>query len=149
MSNLISTSTTVAEFLGNLIPVEGATTTVLNASGFEKTTGNLEFGDILMVTAANGVTVAYYSIESTVSVEDMDDGLIRIYPNPSQGDFNISGLEIGHRIRVYNSIGSLLRDVPALQCEEIISLQNEANGIYFVVISESDSIVGRFRLIKQ
>ncbi len=149
ISNLISTSTTVAEFLGNLIPVEGATTTVLNASGFEKPDGNLEVGDILQVTAANGVTVAFYTIESTVSVEDVGDNGILIYPNPSQGDINISGLEIGHRIRVFNSIGRLLRDVPAFQSEEIISLQNEANGIYFVVISKADSIVGRYKLIKQ
>ena len=149
-SDQVTTAIDIAAFLGNLTPAEGATTMILNASGFEKTSGNLEGGDYVQVTAANGVTVAYYSIQViSVSVGDVGDNGIMVYPNPSQGDFNISGLEIGHRIRVYNSTGRLLRDVPALQREEIISLQNEANGIYFVVIRKADSIVGRYRLIKQ
>ena len=149
-SDQVTTGVDIAAFLGNLIPAEGATTMILNASGFEKTSGNLEGGDYVQVTAANGVTVAYYTIQViSVSVGDVGDNGIMVYPNPSQGHFNISGLEIGHRIRVYNSTGRLLRDVPALQREEIISLQNEANGIYFVVIRKADSIVGRYRLIKQ
>jgi hypothetical protein len=131
-STEITTDVDIATFLGNLTPAEGATTTILNASGFEKTSGNLESGDIVQVTAANTVTVAYYNIQVIISsVEDIGNNGIMVYPNPGQGDFNIS------------------RDAPALQSEEIISLQNEANGIYFVVISEADSIVGRYKLIKQ
>jgi len=149
-SDQINTGVDIATFLGNLIPAEGAVTTILNAAGFEKTSGNLEPLDKVQVTAANGVTVAFYTIQViNVSVGDVGDNGIMVYPNPSMGKFHISGLEDGQRIRVFNSIGGLLRDVPAFQSEEIISLQNEANGIYFVVISEADSIVGRYKLIKQ
>jgi nitrous oxidase accessory protein NosD len=75
--------------------------------------------------------------------------MIRIYPNPSQGMVEISGLEAGNRIKVYNTLGALVLETPAMQSREVISLDNQSSGIYYIVISNSDSVIGRYKLIKQ
>jgi hypothetical protein len=31
----------------------------------------------------------------------------------------------------------------------VISLDNQSSGIYYIVISNSDSVIGRYKLIKQ
>jgi hypothetical protein len=149
-SDKITGSTLVYTFLSNLIPAQGASVSVLDASGVAKSTGTMDLEDKLMVTAANGVTVVYYTIQlSSVSTQDLGNDMIRIYPNPSQGMVEISGLEAGNRIKVYNTLGALVLETPAMQSREVISLDNQSSGIYYIVISNSDSVIGRYKLIKQ
>jgi hypothetical protein len=151
MTDDITNQTLVFTFISNLIPAEDASVTVLNETGTPKTTGKMDLGDYLMVTAGNGVTVAYYTIEVTIgiSTEDMAANRFSIYPNPSSDWIHISGLEIGHRIQIYSSTGVLLKDIPAHQSMESISLEKQANGIYFILIRDADSILGRYSLLKQ
>jgi hypothetical protein len=143
----ITEATTVTSFKANLVPSTGATIKVVNANDVENT-GTMNDGDLLKVTAADGVTKAYYSIEvSHVSINELSNLSINIYPNPSSGKITISGLEPGTRIRIYNILGVGLRDIVSIQSEEIISLEGQPEGVYFVVVSNSDSIIGRYKLI--
>ena len=143
----ITEATTVTVFLGNLIPSSGATIKVVDALDVVNT-GNVRDGDLLKVTAANGVTYAYYSIVvSTISVNDLGSISINIFPNPSSGKITVSGLEPGNRIRILNILGASLCDIITTQSEEPISLEGQPEGLYFVVVSNGDSVVGRYKLI--
>lgn len=141
----ITDRTTITSFLSNLVPSTGATAVVVDAGGAQQS-GILVDGYQVKVTAANGVNTAYYSITVLpASVNDLDNTSIKIYPNPSAGDVFVSGLQPGQRIRIMNIIGATVYDKYAFQSEENISL--ESAGVYFVVISENDSLVGRYKLV--
>jgi hypothetical protein len=140
-------TTEVTDFLANLIPSPDATIMVVDAGDVENTE-KLNSGDRLKVTAADEVTTVYYDIELwATSIEEVSYDQIRLYPNPSAGQLNITGLEHGNRIRIYNVLGVAVRDMVAYQNHEVISLEGEPNGVYFVVVSDNDNIIGRHKLI--
>jgi hypothetical protein len=146
----VTNQTTVTDFIANLIPAAGATLAVVDADGVATTSATLMVDDQLMVTAADGMTMAYYDIDVIpLSVEGIDKAAIKLYPNPSTGTVYISGLEIGNRVRVYNSLGMNVRDLVAYQSNEVISLDGQSSGMYFVVVSNKDSIIGNYKLIKK
>ncbi|MFT7614879.1 MAG: hypothetical protein ACI9J3_003866 [Parvicellaceae bacterium] len=66
-----------------------------------------------------------------VSVGELDDKDISIYPNPSKGMFNITGIELNTEmeIRVYDAFGSL---VLVSQNTNSVNLQDQPNGFYMV-----------------
>jgi hypothetical protein len=143
----IKETTAVTAFLANLVPAEGATIKVVDSQGADKT-GNLATGDKLVVTAGDGVTTAQYTIELTpVSVNDLSNSAIDIYPNPSSGKVYISGLELGNRIQVFNIVGDCLVNMIASHNSEIVSLENQPDGVYVIRLSNAESIVSHYRLI--
>jgi hypothetical protein len=143
----ITEATTVSYLVARLVPSTGATIKVVDANDVENT-GTIKTGDLLKVTAANGVTTAYYSIVvSVISVDELGSISINIYPNPTSGKITVSGLEPGNRIRIYNILGAGLRDIITTQSEEIISLEGQPEGVYFVVVSNDDSVIGRYKLV--
>jgi len=148
ISGGLTDGTAIATFLANLLPAPGASMMVVDSNDVENTGVNLVVGNLLKVTAGDGVTSAYYSIDIlATSLDDFSNGPIRLYPNPGTDKINITGLEHGNRIRVYNLLGVLLRDMVAYQSHEVISLEDQPNGIYFVVVSNDDSVIGRYKLI--
>jgi hypothetical protein len=148
ISDGIYSTTEIATFLANLEPSVGATLMVVDASDVENTGSTINSGDKLKVTAADGVTTVYYSIELwATSVDDLSSNPIQIYPNPSSGMLNIAGLELGNRIQVYNILGASVRDMVAHQNHETLSLENQPAGVYFIIVSNDDSIIGRYKLI--
>jgi hypothetical protein len=140
-------STTLTEFYNNLTPAPNATMVVLNKDGEENTTGDLDEGDYLMVTAGDGVTTTYYTITLDYTSVELRDAGINIFPNPSTGTVNVAGLTQGTRIHVYNSVGVRLRDVVVHQSQEVISLDDQPAGIYFIVVRDSKSVIGRYKLL--
>ncbi len=143
----VTGSTTLTDFYNNLTPAPDATMVVLNQAGEENTTGDLDEGDYLMVTAGDGVTVTYYEITLDYTGVDFEDAGINIYPNPSTGIINVAGLTQGTRIHVYNSVGVRLRDIKVHQAHEVISLDDQPAGIYFIVVSDEENVVGRYKLL--
>ncbi len=147
ISGDIRESTTVSAFLGNLVASEGATIKVVDSQGADKT-GNMSPGDKLVVTAGDGVTTAEYTIEvAPTSVNDLSVKAVDIYPNPSSGKVNISGLALGNRIQVFNIIGDQLLDITARHSTEIISLEDQPDGVYIIRLSDEEEVIGHYRLI--
>jgi len=143
----LNDATEVAVFTSNLIPAPGATVMVVDENDVENT-GTLMAGDLVKVIATDGVTTAYYTIAiHGVAIDDLNNGSILVYPNPSSGKISITGLEPGNRIHVYNMLGVAVRDIVTYQELEVISLDNQPNGIYFIVVSDDETAVGRYKLI--
>ncbi|HYW94666.1 MAG TPA: T9SS type A sorting domain-containing protein, partial [Bacteroidales bacterium] len=140
-------TTPVNEFMGNLVPAPGASIKLEDKDGTVYTNGNLIKESRLKVTSANNQNVIYYTIEVLTSREDLNNSNITLYPNPTTGRVTVAGLEPGNRVHVYSMAGTLLRDVKVQQANAEISLEGQASGMYFVVVSNDKEVVGRYKLI--
>jgi len=146
ISGNIGENTTVSAFIANLLASEGATLLVTDADGIENT-GDLNAGDQLVVTSGDGQTTVIYIITVATSVDDPRMNPIAVYPNPTRDRVTISGLETGNRIQITNIVGVLVLDRFAYQEKEVISMDGQRNGVYFITISNADEVIGRHKLI--
>jgi hypothetical protein len=78
----------------------------------------------------------------------MNANQIELYPNPSNGKLNVTGVEKGQRIQVYNSLGSAIIDVNVESSHEIISIDKHPAGLYMIVVSDKNGLLGKYKAIK-
>ncbi len=142
-------NTQVSEFYSRIMPAMGATAIVVDANGDEKTTGALVPGDWLKVTSSDGKIVVMYAIDVFTSVNTFKEKNILAYPNPTLGKVNISGLEQGTRIQVFNQTGVLIRDIKTSSNLEAISLENQPAGMYLVVLTRNSRLLEQFKIIRR
>lgn len=141
--------TPLSQFYAKLSPAFGATIAVYNKDGVPNTTGVLNKGDILHVTSADGkITVAYTLTLDLTSVASIESGWISVYPNPTSGKVNINGLEPGSSVKVFNMMGAPVMEILSRTSIETLSLENQAAGIYFIVVSNNDKVSGTYKVIK-
>jgi murein DD-endopeptidase MepM/ murein hydrolase activator NlpD len=57
---------------------------------------------------------------------------VQLSPNPSSGEFFLSGLQTGTKIEVFSILGSLVYSAVAESGQEKINLNSYSNGMYFV-----------------
>jgi hypothetical protein len=142
----------VSQFTSNITPAPDATFAIKDAQGAAKGTDvAMADGDIVSVTAGNGVVTIDYTVDLDIQVGVDNDNAssISVYPNPTQGRLYISGLTPGNRIQVYNIAGIQVQNRMVYQEREIISLENQPNGIYFLVVSDSENVIGRYKLVRE
>jgi hypothetical protein len=143
-------STLLTEFYAGITPSMGATSVVVDADGNEKTTGDLNDGDMLKVTSADGALVVMYDLALNLTSSEMLIGQqIEIYPNPTAGKLNIRGIEAGYRIQIYNAVGGVIRDVKAKSSLEILSLDDLPVGMFVIVVSNNNKMIGSFKAIRK
>lgn len=82
-------------------------------------------------------------------VFDVNAEEIMIYPNPTQTDINVSGLNKNDVISVYDNIGRLVREVKVENTTTSISLASLASGIYNIVVKDENGQTQSFKVIKQ
>ncbi|MBW6534325.1 MAG: T9SS type A sorting domain-containing protein [Mariniphaga sp.] len=140
-------NTTVTDFYSRITPSWGATAVVVNANGNEKTSGDINAGDMVKVTSADGKIEVMYQLGVTSAFE-VNKNQIEIYPNPTSGKLNVSGVEKGNRIQVYNASGAMVRDMKVQSSLEVLSLDNQPAGMFLIVISKNDQLLGRYKAIK-
>jgi hypothetical protein len=139
-------SLTVADFIANLVAAPGATVLVTDADGVENT-GILAPEDKVVVTSGNGEIIVNYTLDFLSGIDNQNQNSITIYPNPASDRVTISGLMSGNRIRVNNIMGVTVIEKVAQTDKEVVSLQGQRYGMYFVTVSNADGIVGRYKLI--
>jgi hypothetical protein len=143
-------NTSVGDFYANITPSMGATAVVVDADGNEKASGNISNTDMLKVTSADGhIEVMYNLVVVPVSANLHTANQIEIYPNPTTGRLNVRGVEAGNRIQVYNSSGSIVRDLKVRSNLEVLSIDDQPAGLYLIVISNNNSLLGRYKAIKK
>ncbi len=73
-----------------------------------------------------------------------------VYPNPTNGQFNIDGLESGMIVEIYDFTGRKLNSPVAINnSQSTINLSNEPNGIYLIRILDKDgNLVGQKKIVK-
>ncbi len=70
---------------------------------------------------------------------------VNIYPNPTNGVLNISGLASGETIKVYDLTGNMLMQINTRNKQEELSLAGYSAGTYFVHVFSAD---GNAEIIK-
>ncbi len=146
----LTDATTVAEFMQRLVPSTGSTLVILDAGGNQKVSGTLSTGDKVKVISGDGTLVVYYDIIlGSMSSRGAELSNFVLYPNPTTGLLNISGLNPGNRIQIYNMQGKLISITEAQNYNETISVENVPVGLYLIIISDENRILGRFKAVKR
>ena len=149
ISGGLTGSTDLSTFYSRITPSMGATAIIVDADGTEKNSGTLSAGDMVKVTSADGMVEAMYDIQFSTSAKLNNALNIQLYPNPTSGKVNISGVKAGERIRVYNSMGANISDIKVQSNLETISLDSHPAGMYMIVISEQNQTIGKYKVLKR
>jgi len=144
----VSGAETVSNFLTKVTPSAGASVAVVDKTGAVKINGDINGGDQVRVTSADGKIVVYYTFGTLTGANWRDAGKIELYPNPTNGMLNVSGVEKGQRIQVYNAVGSSIIDMKVENNLEIININNHPAGLYMIVVSNQNGLLGKYKAIK-
>ena len=104
-----------------------------------------------MVTSGDGslfVVYTFGTFKEDVGIQHLLSGTIKLYPNPTRGSLEISGLETGSRIQVFNMLGSKMMELESLDKNQEISLAGKPDGLYYIVISMDNLPIGNYKVIK-
>ena len=140
---------TVSNFLTMVTPAPGASVAVVDKDGVVKINGDISSDDKVQVTSADGKMKVFYTFGPLTSASVLESNDIQLYPNPTNGEINVSGLKAGYRIQVYNSVGAVVRDINVQNSIERISLRNQPAGMYMIVVSDNSKMLGRYKAMKQ
>ena len=91
--------------------------------------------------------ISVYNL-STTTVEDNIIKGLTLYPNPISDFLNIESKEVITKVKVYNLIGKLVKEITPNQKKATIHLKDVAAGIYFVK-TEANHKTSTKKIIKQ
>jgi hypothetical protein len=125
-----STYTWNTSFVGSIITLSPTSTTAYTVTG----------------TDMNGcVNTSTYTIKvsACLGINSLmgENGLIKIYPNPNSGTFNISINSVGENtsaIEIFNSLGQLVLSQKTDANSVEVDLRHQANGLYYLKIKNAD-----------
>jgi len=139
------------DFISQLMCPIGASIKVMNAMGNESTEATLKTGDYLLVASKDGLQSATYGIDYLFDgVEGIDDALtITMSPNPTEGKVFIQGIAKGNSIRVMNLAGMVIFDQIANSSTLTVSLENQAPGVYLVVVLDRNQHLTNQKIVKR
>ena len=81
-----------------------------------------------IVTVNNDMTlVAFFA----TGVDESLQSNLKLYPNPAKSSIHIAGLETDSEVRIYNSLGELVK-VVSVGADQEISVRDLASGLYLV-----------------
>jgi hypothetical protein len=147
--NGVENDATVNEFHASISVAPGAIAAVVDESGTIKETGIIKRSDLVKVTSADSKIIIFYSFGIPTDIPGSVLPDIGLYPNPTEGVLNINGISTGNRIRIFNSVGNLIKDFNAAGSIETVNLGNQPSGMYFVLVSSGNHILGQFKAVKK
>ena len=145
----VSGTESVSNFLSKVTPSEGASVAVVDKNGAVKISGDIIGGDQVMVTSADGKIKVYYKFGPLTKINLSETNTIELYPNPTSGEINVSGVKAGQHIYVYNSNGAAIREINVQNSIERIWLGNQPAGMYMIVVKENDKMIIRIKALKK
>jgi hypothetical protein len=95
---------------------------------------------------------AYYFIDDVSLIDCTTEGIaevvkddrISIYPNPSEGIFNIAGLDIKIKnIKVFDTLGRIVYETSLANENNRIDMSKEAKGMYFVSVQTEKEVLNK------
>jgi hypothetical protein len=146
--NNVSGTESVSDFLSKVTPATGASAVVVDENGNEKTTGDIDATDMVKVTSADGKVVVMYTFGQLTDARWFNANQIELYPNPTTGKLNVVGVESGQRIQVFNSVGAVVLDVNVGGNHEILNIDEQPAGLYLIVVSDKNNLLGKYKAIK-
>lgn len=140
---------TVAAYQAPLSTLDlGGQAIVVVASGFLAPENNSEgeaFG--LYVALPAGGDLVELPLNDDTNVADMDQVGMKVYPNPSNGVFNIQANERITEVKVMDLLGQMVYNAPVNGQQHIIQMDNVRSGIYFVQINtQSGKIIEKIQV---
>ncbi len=126
----------------------GALNTGLNFHGRALTTTGALTTTAISIVAAGIPSSGCNNGTVAVSSLDAANGGISIFPNPSNGEFVISGLESTGQLQIFNSLGQMVLETVVNSNQQTINL-NSASGIYFYKVTGNNNTVQSGKLISQ
>jgi hypothetical protein len=143
-------NTTIEDLIGMLTPAPGASMMILDAGGSEATSGNVSEGFQVQVTSASGTVIVVYDITIMVSNSNNLYPEISVYPNPSTGELYIAGLRANTTLRVVDITGKVVKTISSEQIHAgKISIADQPDGIYFIIMSVDDYFMKTLKVLKQ
>ena len=96
--------------------------------------------DVICSKVRNGQIEDYTVIvSSSIGIDQSKNYQFNIYPNPSNGIFNIKGINASSDVRVLNIIGAELMKIN-IQEDQAIDLSSLAKGVYLLEINSNGMI---------
>jgi len=129
-------------FYGLLTPASGATMTLLDSEGNEKTSGEVTNDDQLQVVSGNGlITVTYDLILLSTGIDpNRNQTGFTVYPNPAKDLIFVEGVSGNSKIVIRNILGEVVKMVDSKHIQNgSISVSGMSKGIYFIYLqTEND-----------
>lgn len=104
-------------------------------------------GDTPYVCALHPNMVGTITVEA-LGLEEASVRAIKVFPNPTKGQFTISGPETIGKVTIYNTSGQKMMESENRTNEVRLYIADYPSGIYFVE-TESGGKVKRFRIFKE
>lgn len=110
---------------GNPIPGANASTCVITEGG----------SYVVSTTGESGCTSYSWPYISSLSVDEPEDNKeIRVYPNPTPGEFLIAGLKEGDLVKLYDING---KEIPVHHFNSAFNISSLAQGVYILSIQRN------------
>jgi len=88
------------------------------------------------------------NVNDGASINEMTETALNVYPNPAQSELNVSNMEVGSTVEVYNNVGQLVLSTVANSELITLNVANFESGIY-TVKAVNGSTVGVSKFVKK
>ncbi len=107
-------------------------------------TGRADYSDTIfnVCTGATSRAIALTGSTPTVKISDVNETQISVYPNPSNGIFNVktSSNDVSN-IYIYDMSGKIIYSNILNTDVNTIDISNQANGLYLIKVQTNDEII--------
>jgi hypothetical protein len=144
-SKSTSTSSSGLAIIRNVVP-QAAISYTLTKEGYDEYTGTVDVRD-----KDETVTI---QMSLNTAIDDLNESDFKLYPNPSNGLFNIEFINISdaseYIIQVYNVLGAMVYNKVInvnQNSKEQIDITDKAKGMYILSIKSMDNKISNRRII--
>jgi hypothetical protein len=79
-----------------------------------------------------GTSNLLLSVEDCASIDNLIYNGVKVLPNPNNGQFVVSGLEIGQELKVYDMNGKIVLSQQIMKSTHLIDLEHVRSGVFYL-----------------